>query len=331
MGRRILVTGGAGFIGSNFIHYWHTKYPSDWIINLDKLTHTGKLENLSDIQLEARHHFVKGDISDQGIVGKIMVSGVDWIVNFATEPYVDHCITAPSDFVKTNTLGTQNLLEYAKAYGVKRFLQVSTAAVYGSLGPEGYFTETTPPAPDNPYLASKIGADLLALAYYHAYGLPVLVTRCSANYGFYQDPGKLVPMLIIKALNDEMLPLEGTGLKIRDWVFVRDHCRALELVLNYGRAGEVYNIGGHNERTDLEVAKAILARLEKAQSLIFFDAERLGNKRRCVVSTRKIETELGWQPQTSFETGLAATIRWYQTNRHWWQEQGRVKELNCTG
>lgn len=322
MGLRILVTGGAGFIGSNFINYWHRQYPGDWIVNLDKLTYAGNLDNLIDVQLEARHHFVKGDICDKSIVGKIMTAGVDWIINFAAEGYVDGSITAPADFIKTNVLGVQNLLEYAKAYGVKKFLQVSTADVYGNPEPEECVIETTPPAPRNPDSASKAAADLMVMAYYHTYGLPVVITRSTANYGPHQNQQNLIPLLISQAAAEQKILLANAGISSHDWLHVRDHCRAIDLVLHQGRVGEIYNISGQNQRTELELVEMILEQLGKSYKLISRGQEPSVKPRRPVISSRKIESELGWGVTVPFEAGLTETIRWYQTHQEWWHNRG---------
>lgn len=316
--KRILVTGGAGFIGSNFIRYMLKKYPEVRIVNLDKLTYAGNLENLRDIEDNPNYRFVKGDIADPVVVDQLAAE-VDYIVNFAAESHVDRSIEDPSIFIKTNVMGTQVLLDAAKKHGIEKYLQISTDEVYGSLGPTGYFTEETPLAPNSPYSASKAGADLLVRAYHETYGLPVLITRCSNNYGPYQYPEKLIPFFIKRALADEYLPVYGDGLNVRDWLHVEDHCRAIDLVLQKGRIGEIYNIGGNNERTNIEITRLILRELGKPESLIKFVQDRLGHDRRYAIDANKIKTELGWQPEYTFEQGIKETIKWYLENRKWWE------------
>lgn len=317
--KTILVTGGAGFIGSNFIHYMFKKYPDVKIINLDLLTYAGNLENLKDIAEKPNYTFVKGDIADIKVVNEV-IPGVDYIVNFAAESHVDRSIEDPSVFVRTNVIGTQVLLDAAKRHGVERFLQISTDEVYGSLGPTGYFTEETPLAPNSPYSASKAGADLLVRAYHETYGLPVLITRCSNNYGPYQFPEKLIPFFIKRLLNGQTVPVYGDGLHIRDWLHVEDHCSAIDLVLRKGRVGEVYNIGGNNEKTNIEITKLILAELDKPESMIEYVEDRLGHDRRYAIDSSKIKSELGWSPKITFEDGIKQTIAWYLDNRHWWEK-----------
>ncbi|GAW31241.1 dTDP-glucose 4,6-dehydratase [Carboxydocella sp. JDF658] len=319
MNKRILVTGGAGFIGSNFIRYMLKKYPEVRIVNLDKLTYAGNLENLRDIEDNPNYRFVKGDIADPVVVDQLAAE-VDYIVNFAAESHVDRSIEDPSIFIKTNVMGTQVLLDAAKKHGIEKYLQISTDEVYGSLGPTGYFTEETPLAPNSPYSASKAGADLLVRAYHETYGLPTLITRCSNNYGPYQYPEKLIPFFIKRALADEYLPVYGDGMNIRDWLHVEDHCRAIDLVLQKGRIGEVYNIGGNNERTNIEITRLILQELNKPESLIKFVQDRLGHDRRYAIDASKIKTELGWQPEYTFEQGIKETIKWYLENRKWWEK-----------
>ncbi|GAW29462.1 dTDP-glucose 4,6-dehydratase [Carboxydocella sp. ULO1] len=319
MNKRILVTGGAGFIGSNFIRYMLKKYPEVRIVNLDKLTYAGNLENLRDIEDNPNYRFVKGDIADPIVVNQLAAE-VDYIVNFAAESHVDRSIEDPSIFIKTNVMGTQVLLDAAKKHGIEKYLQISTDEVYGSLGPTGYFTEETPLAPNSPYSASKAAADLLVRAYHETYGLPVLITRCSNNYGPYQYPEKLVPFFIKRALADEYLPVYGDGMNIRDWLHVEDHCRAIDMVLQKGRIGEVYNIGGNNEMTNIEITRLILRELNKPESLIKFVQDRLGHDRRYAIDASKIKTELGWQPEYTFEQGVKETIKWYLENRKWWEK-----------
>ncbi|MES0857704.1 dTDP-glucose 4,6-dehydratase [Geobacillus sp. G4] len=325
---KVLITGGAGFIGSNFVNYMVKKYPNYQIINLDALTYAGNLENVKEVENEPNYRFVKGDITNRELVESLFAEGVDAVVNFAAESHVDRSITDPGVFVRTNIQGTQVLLDAAKKYGVKKYIQISTDEVYGTLGETGYFTETTPLAPNSPYSASKAGADLLVRAYHETYGLPVNITRCSNNYGPYHFPEKLIPLMIINALNDRPLPVYGDGLNVRDWLHVEDHCSAIDLVLHKGRNGEVYNIGGNNERTNIEVVKAILRYLNKPESLITFVEDRLGHDRRYAIDATKIREELGWQPRYTFEEGLKKTIDWYLENRSWWENilSGEYKE-----
>jgi dTDP-glucose 4,6-dehydratase len=325
---KVLITGGAGFIGSNFVNYMVKKYPNYQIINLDALTYAGNLENVKEVENEPNYRFVKGDITNRELVESLFAEGVDAVVNFAAESHVDRSITDPGVFVRTNIQGTQVLLDAAKKYGVKKYVQISTDEVYGTLGETGYFTETTPLAPNSPYSASKAGADLLVRAYHETYGLPVNITRCSNNYGPYHFPEKLIPLMIINALNDRPLPVYGDGLNVRDWLHVEDHCAAIDLVLHKGRNGEVYNIGGNNERKNIEVVKAILQYLNKPESLITFVEDRLGHDRRYAIDATKIREELGWQPRYTFEEGLKKTIDWYLENRSWWENilSGEYKE-----
>jgi len=314
---RLLVTGGAGFIGTNFVKYILRKYPGYQILNLDKLTYAGNLENLQDLEREPRHCFVRGDICDAAAVDELVREGVDAVVNFAAETHVDRSIEEPNAFIITNVLGTQTLLEAVRKYRLWRYVQVSTDEVYGSLGPEGYFHETTPVDPSSPYSASKAAADLLVQAYFSTYKLPVLITRCSNNYGPYQFPEKLIPLLISNALNNLPLPIYGDGLHVRDWLYVEDHCRAIDLVLHDGMEGEVYNIGGNNERQNLEVARTILKVLRRPESLITFVKDRPGHDRRYAIDAGKIRNDLRWRPSVPFEEGIRRTIIWYQENRQW--------------
>jgi dTDP-glucose 4,6-dehydratase len=315
---RILVTGGCGFIGSNFIHYMLERYEYE-IVNLDKLTYAGNLENLKDVEHDQRYTFVKGDIADRVLLGKIFERKFDVIVNFAAESHVDRSILDPSDFIKTNVFGTYNLLEMAKEKGVGKFIQISTDEVYGSLGPEGKFTEETPLSPSSPYSASKASADLLAMAYYRTYGLPVIITRCSNNYGPYQFPEKLIPLMITNALEDKELPVYGDGKNIRDWIHVYDHARAIDLVIHRGKAGEIYNIGADNERTNIEIVQMLLDILGKPHSLIRFVKDRPGHDRRYAIEAEKIKKELGFKVQVDFTRGLEETVKWYIENRSWWE------------
>jgi len=309
--RKIIVTGGAGFIGCNFVRHMLGAHPELEIVNLDKLTYAGSLDNLQDVLEHPRHRFVQGDIGDGATVRRLL-PGVDAIVNFAAESHVDRSIEHPSAFVETNVLGTQVLLEAAKEGGVKRFLQISTDEVYGSLGSEGYFTEATPLAPNSPYSASKASADLMVRAYHETYGLPTLITRCSNNYGPYQNPEKLIPHFITRALRGEPLPVYGDGENVRDWLHVEDHCRAVDAVLYAGRVGEVYNVGGDNEWRNIDITRLILEILDKPESLITYVQDRLGHDRRYAIDAAKIRAELGWSPKHSFEEGLRATVAWYR-------------------
>jgi dTDP-glucose 4,6-dehydratase len=320
---KILVTGGCGFIGSNFIRYLLKTYPDYSVINVDKLTYAGNLENLSDLSPSPRYHFLRGDISDASQMEELVSKGVDAVVNFAAESHVDRSIEDPTAFMKTNVFGTFVLLETLRKVFPKQrilFLHVSTDEVYGSLGESGAFTEETPLAPNSPYAASKTAADMMVRAYYQTYGLPAVITRCSNNYGPYQFPEKLIPLMISNAMEDKELPMYGDGLNIRDWIHVEDHCRGLDVVLHRGRKGEVYNIGGRSERTNLSVAQAILDHLGKPHSLLRFVTDRPGHDRRYAMDFSKIEKELGWSPWVTFEDGIRRTVEWYQTYRQWWKK-----------
>lgn len=312
----ILVTGGAGFIGNCFIRHMLQKYSNYKIINLDALTYAGNLENLYDVKDNPNYEFVNGDICDKDLVTQI-VSGVDMIVNFAAETHVDRSITGPEIFIETNVKGTMTLLQAAKEFNIERYLQVSTDEVYGTLGDTGYFTETTPLAPNSPYSASKAGADMLVRAYYETYKVPTLITRCSNNYGPYQYPEKLIPFFISRLLKGEKVPVYGDGLNVRDWLYVYDHCAAIDTVLHKGRVGEVYNIGGHNEKTNLEITHLILDAMNKDESSIEYVQDRLGHDRRYAISNDKITSELGWEPSVTFEEGILLTIDWYLNNKSW--------------
>ncbi len=314
---RILVTGGAGFIGSNYVRFVLERHPDHGIVVLDKLTYAGNLENLSGLESDTRFKFVQGDICDPEPLGAILKSGVDAVVNFAAESHVDRSILDASEFVRTNISGTLNLLQASRKAGVTRFLQISTDEVYGSLGSGGLFTETTSLAPNSPYAASKASADLLARSYHRTYGFPCLISRCSNNYGPYQFPEKLIPLLVTNALADKELPIYGDGLYTRDWIHVRDHCAALDIVLHDGRPGEVYNIGARQEKTNLEIVRFILQALGKGASLITFVADRPGHDRRYAIDPSKMERELGWKPGIPFEDGMRQTIDWYLQNPSW--------------
>jgi len=316
----LLVTGGAGFIGSNFVRYMLDQYSDYRIINFDKLTYAGNLENLKGVERDPRYAFEKGDISDKTRVQTCAVRyQIDAIVNFAAESHVDRSILGSAEFVQTNIVGTDVLLSVAKEMNLRRFLQVSTDEVYGSLGSMGSFTEETPLHPNSPYSASKASADMLALAYQHTFGLPVVVTRCSNNYGPYQFPEKLIPLMIANALNDRPLPVYGDGMNVRDWLHVKDHCSAIDAVLHRGQGGEVYNVGGNNEKPNIEIVKLILKQLGKPESLITFVEDRKGHDRRYAIDSGKIQRELGWRPSYSFERGIAETIQWYVEHDQWWK------------
>ncbi len=312
----LLVTGGAGFIGSCFIRHILNKYPDYKVINLDVLTYAGNIANLDDIKDNKNYKFVQGNICDKNLVRELS-NEVDVIVNFAAESHVDRSITGPEIFIETNVQGTLNLLQAAKESKIERYLQVSTDEVYGTLGAQGYFYETTPLAPNSPYSASKAGADMLVRAYFETYGMPVLTTRCSNNYGPYQYPEKLIPFFISQLLKNEKVPVYGDGLNVRDWLYVYDHCSAIDAVLHGGKIGEVYNIGGHNEKTNMEITNIILNAMGKDQSSIRYVEDRLGHDRRYAIDNTKIQTELGWEPSLTFEEGIIITIDWYLKNQEW--------------
>jgi dTDP-glucose 4,6-dehydratase len=313
----LLVTGGCGFIGSNFIRHVLQHAAADiHVTNLDALTYAGNLANLAEVAGLSRYRFVKGDITDRETLRKVM-PGVRWVVHFAAESHVDRSIHDSTPFVLTNVLGTQRLLDAAREFNVERFVHVSTDEVYGSLGPTGYFTEATSLAPNSPYAASKAAADLLVRSYAHTYGLPAIITRCSNNYGPFQFPEKLIPLFIKNLLADQPVPVYGDGRQVRDWIHVRDHCRALERVWQAGQVGEVYNVSGKSEKTNLELTQALLDLLGKPRSLIRFVADRPGHDRRYATDCSKIERELGWKPEISFEEGLRETVAWYRGNQRW--------------
>lgn len=318
-----LVTGGAGFIGSNFVFYMLDKYPEDQIICLDKLTYAGNLETLEGVMENPGFTFVKGDIADREAVYALFEKErPDIVVNFAAESHVDRSVVDPGIFLQTNILGTGVLMDACRKYGIRRYHQVSTDEVYGDLPldrPDLFFTEETPIHTSSPYSASKASADLLVQAYHRTFGLPVSISRCSNNYGPYHFPEKLIPLMIANALNDKPLPVYGTGENVRDWLYVTDHCAVIDLIVRKGRVGEVYNIGGHNERTNLQVVKTILKALDKPESLIRFVTDRPGHDMRYAIDPTKIHEELGWLPETPFDEGIQKTIRWYLNNKPWWE------------
>jgi len=316
---RVLVTGGAGFIGSNFVRFSLATHP-DWkVVNLDLLTYAGNLENLIDLQGDPSYTFVRGDICDRGLVDSVMHDhSIDAVVHFAAESHVDRSILGAGDFVRTNVTGTQVLLDAARAAGVSRFVHVSTDEVYGSLGPDGKFQETSTLHPNSPYAASKAASDLLVLACHRTYGFPAIITRCSNNYGPYQFPEKLIPLIICNALRDLPLPVYGDGLNIRDWLHVVDHCAALDSVLAGGRPGEVYNIGGNNEWQNIDIVRLILRLLGKPENLITYVKDRPGHDRRYAIDASKMVSELHWKSTFDFERGIAETVDWYVRNRQWW-------------
>lgn len=312
----LLVTGGAGFIGSCFVRHELKKHPDYKIINLDALTYCGNIENLRDVEDNSNYKFVHGNICDRKLVREL-VAEADCVINFAAESHVDNSIKHPEIFVETNVQGTLNLLQASKELGVERYLQVSTDEVYGTLGKTGYFYETTPLAPNSPYSASKASADMLVRAYRETYGLPTLNTRCSNNYGPYQYPEKLIPFFISQLLKGEKVPVYGDGLNVRDWLYVYDHCEAIDVVLHKGKVGEVYNIGGHNEKTNMEITRLILEAMGKDEASIKYVEDRLGHDRRYAISNDKITSELGWKPSLTFEEGIKITIDWYLNNQDW--------------
>ena len=313
---KLLVTGGAGFIGSCFVRHILNTYSDYKVVNLDALTYCGNLENLNDVKDNPNYTFVHGNICDHDLVRDI-IKDVDCVVNFAAESHVDNSIKHPEIFVETNVQGTLNLLQTCKELGIERYLQVGTDEVYGSLGKTGYFYETTPIQPNSPYSASKASADLLVRAYYETYKLPVLNTRCSNNYGPYQYPEKLIPFFISQLLKGEKVPVYGDGLNVRDWLYVYDHCKAIDVVLHKGRVGDVYNIGGHNEKTNMEITHLILDAMGKDESSIKYVEDRLGHDRRYAIANDKIQSELGWEPSVTFEEGIKLTIDWYLNNQDW--------------
>ena len=319
----IIVTGGAGFIGSNFIFHMLKAYPEDRIICLDKLTYAGNLSTLASVMDNPKFRFVKMDICDrEGVYKLFEKEHPDMVVNFAAESHVDRSIENPEIFLQTNIIGTSVLMDACRKYGIKRYHQVSTDEVYGDLPldrPDLFFTETTPIHTSSPYSSSKAGADLLVLAYHRTYGLPVTISRCSNNYGPYHFPEKLIPLMIINALHDKPLPVYGDGLNVRDWLYVEDHCRAIELILQKGRVGEIYNVGGHNEMRNIDIVKLICQELGKPESLITHVTDRKGHDRRYAIDPTKIHNELGWLPEIKFADGIKKTIKWYLENQDWWE------------
>ena len=323
MDKKILVTGGAGFIGGNFVHYMVDKYPNYMIVNLDALTYAGNLETCQPVEGKPNYKFVKGDIANREFIFDLFEKEkFDMVVNFAAESHVDRSIEDPEVFVRTNVVGTTTLLDACVKYGIKRYHQVSTDEVYGDLPldrPDLFFTEETPIHTSSPYSSSKAGADLLVLAYHRTYGLPVTISRCSNNYGPYHFPEKLIPLMIANALNDKPLPVYGEGLNVRDWLYVEDHCKAIDLIIHKGRVGEVYNIGGHNEMKNIDIVKIICKELNKPESLITYVTDRKGHDMRYAIDPTKIHNELGWLPETMFADGIKKTIQWYLDNKEWWE------------
>ncbi len=315
--RTVLVTGGCGFIGSNFVHYLLETDPAVRVVNFDCLTYAGNLANLADLEAHPRYEFIKGDITNREQVHEALRGGIQAILHFAAESHVDRSIHDSGPFVRTNVLGTQVLLDAAREFKVERYVQISTDEVYGSLGPTGFFTEETPLAPNSPYAASKAAADMLVRSYVRTFGVPALITRCSNNYGPYQFPEKVIPLFISNLLHDEPIPVYGDGLNVRDWIHVRDHCAAIDLVWRNGKIGEVYNIGGRCERTNLELTHNLLEVMGKPKSLIRYVKDRLGHDRRYAIDCSKIERELGWRPTIPFDKGLRDTVRWYKEHTEW--------------
>lgn len=318
--KNILVTGGAGFIGSNFINYILNRRDDYFIVNLDKLTYAGNLENLKEVESKKNYTFIKGDIVNSELVNYIFENyKIKYVINFAAESHVDRSILGSEIFFRTNVIGTNVLLEAAKRFDVERFLQISTDEVYGSLGPTGSFTEKTPVAPNSPYSASKASADMMVQSFNHTYGLPTLITRCSNNYGPLQFPEKLIPLMILNAIKDKKLPVYGDGMNVRDWIYVIDHNKAVELVFENGKIGEVYNIGAGNEMPNIEIVKIILKNLNKSEELIQFVKDRPGHDRRYAIDPSKIQNDLKWKPEFNFESAIVNTIEWYLKNKKWWE------------
>ena len=321
---KLIVTGGAGFIGGNFVHYMLQEHPGDQIICLDKLTYAGNLSTLADVMDHPNFQFVKMDICDRdSVYGLFEKEKPDVVINFAAESHVDRSIENPEIFLQTNIIGTSVLMDACRKYGIQRYHQVSTDEVYGDLPldrPDLFFTEETPIHTSSPYSSSKAGADLLVMAYYRTYGLPVTISRCSNNYGPYHFPEKLIPLMIINALHERPLPIYGDGLNVRDWLYVEDHCRAIDLIIRKGKVGEVYNVGGHNEMRNIDIVKLICQELGKPESLITHVTDRKGHDRRYAIDPEKIHRELGWLPETKFADGIKKTIQWYLTHQKWWED-----------
>ena len=321
---KLIVTGGAGFIGGNFAHYMLQEHPGDQIICLDKLTYAGNLSTLADVMDHPNFQFVKMDICDRdSVYGLFEKEKPDVVINFAAESHVDRSIENPEIFLQTNIIGTSVLMDACRKYGIQRYHQVATDEVYGDLPldrPDLFFTEETPIHTSSPYSSSKAGADLLVMAYYRTYGLPVTISRCSNNYGPYHFPEKLIPLMIINALHDRPLPIYGDGLNVRDWLYVEDHCRAIDLIIRKGKVGEVYNVGGHNEMRNIDIVKLICQELGKPESLITHVTDRKGHDRRYAIDPEKIHRELGWLPETKFADGIKKTIQWYLTHQKWWED-----------
>lgn len=321
---KLIVTGGAGFIGGNFVHYMLQEHPGDQIICLDKLTYAGNLSTLADVMDHPNFQFVKMDICDRdSVYGLFEKEKPDVVINFVAESHVDRSIENPEIFLQTNIIGTSVLMDACRKYGIQRYHQVSTDEVYGDLPldrPDLFFTEETPIHTSSPYSSSKAGADLLVMAYYRTYGLPVTISRCSNNYGPYHFPEKLIPLMIINALHDRPLPIYGDGLNVRDWLYVEDHCRAIDLIIRKGKVGEVYNVGGHNEMRNIDIVKLICQELGKPESLITHVTDRKGHDRRYAIDPEKIHRELGWLPETKFADGIKKTIQWYLTHQKWWED-----------
>lgn len=321
---KLIVTGGAGFIGGNFVHYMLQEHPGDQIICLDKLTYAGNLSTLADVMDHPNFQFIKMDICDRdSVYGLFEKEKPDVVINFAAESHVDRSIENPEIFLQTNIIGTSVLMDACRKYGIQRYHQVSTDEVYGDLPldrPDLFFTEETPIHTSSPYSSSKAGADLLVMAYYRTYGLPVTISRCSNNYGPYHFPEKLIPLMIINALHDRPLPVYGDGLNVRDWLYVEDHCRAIDLIIRKGKVGEVYNVGGHNEMRNIDIVKLICQELGKPESLITHVTDRKGHDRRYAIDPEKIHRELGWLPETKFADGIKKTIQWYLTHQKWWED-----------
>ena len=314
---RVLVTGGAGFIGSNFVRYFLEKHPEAEVTNFDALTYAGNLENLAEVAENPRYRFVRGDITDREAVEEALRNDIDAVIHFAAETHVDRSLEDAAPFLRTNVLGTHTLLEVARKRGVGRFIQIGTDEVYGSAAPDAFFTETSPLAPSSPYAASKTAADLLVLSYVHTYKFPAVVLRCSNNYGPYQFPEKLIPLMIANALEDKSLPVYGDGQQVRDWIFVEDYCSAIDCALEKGEVGDVYNVGGVAPKANLEVIRTLLELLSKPESLIRYVEDRLGHDRRYAIDSAKISRELGWSPQHTFEKGLERTVEWYRKETAW--------------